>query len=273
MFTQANPVKDLGPECSAVLAEYAGLLASQGRLDVASTYLKGICHVNVIILVLSCAPTHTCIKPYVWSVFIILPVSYQALIFFSSISTHFSFTLTVGVNVLENILIDRLYNAGVPAAGSRPPAFPFDKVIVTAITAVTAKPVAATSGISATGNARYVRARINSPVCTCFALFIDSICLYITRHNKLLLHISSSLTAFFFSPLLSSIPLSDPQPVNKAMVQVQELQQGPCRKDGSEWLTLHHPDLTSSTRYSWHSCLCVNLYTCTPSPAHEPHLI
>ena len=42
VFTQANPVKDLGPECSAVLAEYAGLLASQGRLDVASTYLKGV---------------------------------------------------------------------------------------------------------------------------------------------------------------------------------------------------------------------------------------
>jgi hypothetical protein len=42
VFTQANPVEDLGPECSAVLAEYAGLLASQGRLDVAATYLKGI---------------------------------------------------------------------------------------------------------------------------------------------------------------------------------------------------------------------------------------
>lgn len=41
VFTQANPVKDLGPECSAILADYAGLLASQGRLDVAATYLKG----------------------------------------------------------------------------------------------------------------------------------------------------------------------------------------------------------------------------------------
>ena len=84
VFTQANPVKDLGPECSAVLAEYAGLLASQGRLDVASTYLKGMCHVNVTILVLSCAPTYTYIMPNFFTVFIILPVSFQALIFFSS---------------------------------------------------------------------------------------------------------------------------------------------------------------------------------------------
>ena len=103
---------------------------------------------------------------------------------FSSPSFHSCFTLTVGVNVLENILIDRLYNAGVPAAGSRPPAFPFEKVNVTAITAVTAKPVAATSGISATLNARYVRAHKNFPACTCFVLLIDFTCLYITRRNK-----------------------------------------------------------------------------------------
>ena len=121
---------------------------------------------------------------------------------FSSTSFHFSFTLTVGVNVLENILIDRLYNAGVPAAGTRPPAFPFEKVIVTAITAVTAKPVAASSGISATGNTRYVRVHLNFPACTCFVLIIDFICLYMTRRNKFLLHISPSLTSSFFSSLV-----------------------------------------------------------------------
>ena len=49
MFTQANPVKDLGPECSAILADYAGLLASQGRLEVAATYLKG-CHYSYYLL-------------------------------------------------------------------------------------------------------------------------------------------------------------------------------------------------------------------------------
>lgn len=48
MFTQANPVKDLGAECSAVLAEYAGLLASQGRLEVAATYLKGSYYSNAL---------------------------------------------------------------------------------------------------------------------------------------------------------------------------------------------------------------------------------
>jgi len=41
VFTHAHPVADLGPECSNFFAEYAGLLASQGRLDVASRYLKG----------------------------------------------------------------------------------------------------------------------------------------------------------------------------------------------------------------------------------------
>ena len=41
VFTQANPVAELGPECSAVFAEYSGLLASQGRLETAATYLKG----------------------------------------------------------------------------------------------------------------------------------------------------------------------------------------------------------------------------------------
>ena len=67
-----------------------------------------------------------------------------------------SCALDVGVNVLENILIDRLYHAGVPAAGTRPPVFPFEKVNVTVVTAVTAKPVAAISGVSVVGNARYV---------------------------------------------------------------------------------------------------------------------
>jgi flagellar motor protein MotB len=94
VFTQANPVKDLGIECSTVLAEYAGLLASQGRLDVAATYLKG-------------------------------------------------------VNVLENILIDRLYNAGTPVAGTRPPVFPFEKVNVTAV-----KPIVAAVGQAAAGGNR-----------------------------------------------------------------------------------------------------------------------
>jgi hypothetical protein len=49
-----------------------------------------------------------------------------------------------GVNALENILIDRLYNAGTPVAGTRPPVFPFEKVNVTAI-----KPIVAAVGQAA----------------------------------------------------------------------------------------------------------------------------
>ena len=38
-----------------------------------------------------------------------------------------------GVNIQETILIDRLYHANSsPAAGSRPPTFPFDRVVVSA---------------------------------------------------------------------------------------------------------------------------------------------
>jgi hypothetical protein len=42
VFTQSNPVPDLGVECSSLFAEYAGLLASQGKLEEAATYLKGV---------------------------------------------------------------------------------------------------------------------------------------------------------------------------------------------------------------------------------------
>ena len=41
LFTKSNPVDNLGPECSYYFAQYASLLASQGRLDVATQYLKG----------------------------------------------------------------------------------------------------------------------------------------------------------------------------------------------------------------------------------------
>lgn len=41
VFTQANPGHELSAECSNFFAEYAGLLASQGRFDVALGYLKG----------------------------------------------------------------------------------------------------------------------------------------------------------------------------------------------------------------------------------------
>merc|ERR1711871_373718 len=41
VFTQLNPNEDLGPECTAFFSQYAGLLASQGRLDIAARYLKG----------------------------------------------------------------------------------------------------------------------------------------------------------------------------------------------------------------------------------------
>jgi len=73
VFTHANPVDNLGPECLAYFAKYAELLANQGRLGVALSYMKG----------------------------------------------H---------NLVEEILIDRLYHAGEKAAGSRPPPFPFTKV-------------------------------------------------------------------------------------------------------------------------------------------------
>lgn len=41
VFTQANPVEDLGDECGSYFALYADLLASQGRLSSATNYLKG----------------------------------------------------------------------------------------------------------------------------------------------------------------------------------------------------------------------------------------
>ena len=92
VFSHANPGSDLGPDCSVFFAEYAGLLASQGRFDFALRYLKGS-------------------------------------------------------NQLENILIDRLYHAGNKVVGSRPPAFPFERINVTsgvaATAAVAARPAAA----------------------------------------------------------------------------------------------------------------------------------
>ncbi len=41
VFTHANPIESLGPECSAFFSKYAELLASQGRLSVALSYMKG----------------------------------------------------------------------------------------------------------------------------------------------------------------------------------------------------------------------------------------
>lgn len=41
IFTHANPVDNLGEECSNYFSKYAELLANQGRLEVAYSYLKG----------------------------------------------------------------------------------------------------------------------------------------------------------------------------------------------------------------------------------------
>jgi protein transport protein SEC31 len=41
VFTHANPTESLGRECSAYFSKYAELLAGQGRLTVALSYLKG----------------------------------------------------------------------------------------------------------------------------------------------------------------------------------------------------------------------------------------
>jgi hypothetical protein len=73
VFTQANPVSDLGEEPGSLFARYADLLASHGRLASAANYLRGDSH---------------------------------------SI----------------RVLTDRIYHAGNKPAGSRPPAFPFEKV-------------------------------------------------------------------------------------------------------------------------------------------------
>lgn len=78
VFTHANPIDSLGSECSAYFSKYAELLASQGRLSVALSYMKG-------------------------------------------------------QNMVENILIDRLYHAGEKAAGSRPPNFPFPRTPLEAV--------------------------------------------------------------------------------------------------------------------------------------------
>ena len=41
VLTEANPVSDLGEKCVGFFSEYANLLSNQGRLDVASRYLRG----------------------------------------------------------------------------------------------------------------------------------------------------------------------------------------------------------------------------------------
>jgi protein transport protein SEC31 len=41
VLTEANPVSDLGEKCVSFFSEYANLLSNQGRLDVASRYLRG----------------------------------------------------------------------------------------------------------------------------------------------------------------------------------------------------------------------------------------
>lgn len=84
---------------------YAGLLASQGRLEEAATYLKG-------------------------------------------------------VSIEENILIDRLFNASInKQAGSRPPTFPFEKVLVervkpkvAAVIVSTVQPASIVNGTSSRSN-------------------------------------------------------------------------------------------------------------------------
>jgi len=40
VFTHANPVESLGPECTGFIARYAELLANQGRLEVALSYVQ-----------------------------------------------------------------------------------------------------------------------------------------------------------------------------------------------------------------------------------------
>jgi protein transport protein SEC31 len=78
VFTQANPVDSLSAECSNYFARYAELLANQGRLNVALSYLKG-------------------------------------------------------QNQSENILMDRLFHAEdkkVTATSSKPPPFPFARIVV-----------------------------------------------------------------------------------------------------------------------------------------------
>ena len=49
VYTSAHKVDDLGPICGKIFAEYAGLIASQGILDVAPQYLKGSSdHENIL---------------------------------------------------------------------------------------------------------------------------------------------------------------------------------------------------------------------------------
>ena len=75
VFTEANPVSDLGDDCVKFFSEYAYMLSQQGRLNVASRYLRDDSPVTAV-------------------------------------------------------LRDRLYHAGTKPAGSRPPAFPFEKKVV-----------------------------------------------------------------------------------------------------------------------------------------------
>ena len=75
VFTEANPVSDLGADCVKFFSEYADMLSSQGRLNVAARYLRDDGPVTAV-------------------------------------------------------LRDRLYHAGTKPAGSRPPAFPFEKIVV-----------------------------------------------------------------------------------------------------------------------------------------------
>ena len=149
VFTQANPVAELGPECSAVFAEYSGLLSSQGRLETAATYLKGNVFKSFVRPDHSCYKTASSSHSLSLSFPLFLPLYLPSLSLSLSLSHSHSLLLRkiikwsliicslslfyLGVNIQETILIDRLYHANSsPAVGSRPPVFPFERVVVSA---------------------------------------------------------------------------------------------------------------------------------------------
>lgn len=51
VFTRVNTVESLGPECSSFFTKYAELVANEGRLDIALSYLKGESSLEISILI------------------------------------------------------------------------------------------------------------------------------------------------------------------------------------------------------------------------------
>ena len=175
VFTQANPVSDMGADCSKYFAEYANLLASQGRLDLAPRYLKGS-HIH------------------------------------------------------ETILMDRLYHAGSKPPGSKPPPFPFEKVVVSgtrvgaggaAVTGTAAVGARSSSGAGATGPAAAAGAGGAAALPAGWVQMTDPS----TRRTY---YVNQASGVSQWEPPVAPKPQSQPAPVSQAAATAYPSARGPA---------------------------------------------